>query len=138
MRLGSRFRRLSKKRIASGAASLVLVGGSIIAGGWGAEPSAITNPIPLAEQLPDSTWGLSIPMSWLATPLEGVAPGDRLDMLALSLGQRTTATAIAFNTQVITVDKQVLVLAVTAPDATSISIARASGQLIVPLLRSPR
>lgn len=134
----SRLRRISKWRLASGAASLLLVGGSVAAGGVGVEPQ----PQPatqflLAEELPDSTWGMTLPTSWLATPLEGVAAGDRLDLLALTLGQRTTATAIAFDLLVIRVDRQVLVVAVTAPDATSISIARASGQLIVPLLRSP-
>lgn len=98
------------------------------------EPGA---PLPLAERLPAATWGLALPTSWLAAPLVGVRAGDRLDVLALRPGERA-ASAIAFDIEVMSLDERTVVLGVGASDATALAIARASGQLIVPLLRSTK
>ncbi len=91
-----------------------------------------------AESLAPDTWGLTLPASWLATPLVGTRPGDRLDVLALRSGDRANATAIAFDLLVVSVDDRAVVVGCRADDATAIALARASGMLLVPLLRSTR
>lgn len=130
-------RRLPRRRVVSGIASLVLLAVAL------AGPTLTTagpepEPTPLAGRLPSSSWGFAIPTSWLAAPLVGLRTGDRIDILAMKASERPTANAIAFDLEVMSVDERSLVVGVSAFDATAIAIARAGGQLIVPLLRSTR
>jgi len=99
---------------------------------------AAAAPVSTAERLAPSTWAIAVPNSWLAAPLVGLRQGDRLDMLALRPGERATATAVAFDMEVISADDRTVVLGAAAADVTALASARASGQLIVPLLRSTR
>lgn len=130
-------RRLPRRRILAGAASLALLllalaGPSVTSNGPAPEPA------PLAARLAPASWGFAVPISWFAAPLGGLRPGDRIDILAMKAAERPTATAIAFDLEVISVDERSLVLGVSAFDASAIAVARAGGQLIVPLLRSTR
>jgi len=122
--------------------ALALAGGIVLAA------AALLRPVPpdpgpaggtsVAAVLAPDTWALTLPAAWLATPVIGPRPGDRLDVLALRPGDRATATAIAFDLLVISADDRGLVVGCTADDATAVAIARASGLLLVPLLRSTR
>ena len=98
----------------------------------------VAAPTSIAERLAPSTWAIAVPTSWLAAPLVGLRQGDRLDILALRPGERATAAAVAFDLEVISADDRTVVLGATAADVTALASARASGQLIVPLLRSTR
>ncbi|MDP9265209.1 MAG: hypothetical protein M3O91_03685, partial [Chloroflexota bacterium] len=84
------------------------------------------------------SWAVAIPASWLAAPLPGLRTGDRIDVLAVRPGERATASAIAFDLEVMSFDDRTLVLDAGAEDATALAVARAGGLLIVPLLRSAR
>ena len=135
--LTARARRLPRRRVLAAAASLALFGGVLFAQG----PSTsrpVAEPAPLAQRLPSSSWGLAIPTSWFAAPLTGLRTGDRIDILSMRSSERPTANAIAFDLEVMSVDERTLVVGVSAFDASAIAVARASGQLIVPLLRSTR
>ena len=92
----------------------------------------------LADRLAPSTWAFAVPNAWFAAPTPELRIGDRVDILALRPGERSAANAIAFDLEVMSVDERVVVLGVAADDATQLAVARASGQLIVPLLRSAR
>jgi hypothetical protein len=135
--LSVRARRLPRLRAASGAAALVLTV-------MGFATSVVPTPEPdapaasLAERLAPSSWAFAVPTSWFAAPVTGIRPGDRIDILSLRAAERPSAAAIAFDLEVMSVDDRVLVLGVSALDATAIATARAAGQLIVPLLRSGR
>ena len=135
--LTARARRVPRRRALAAAASLALFGGVLLAQGP-STAGAIPEPAPLAQRLPASSWGLAIPTSWFAAPPTGLRPGDRIDVLAMRSSERPTANAIAFDVEVMTVDDRTVVVGVSAFDASAIAVARASGQLIVPLLRSTR
>ena len=92
----------------------------------------------LADRLAPSSWAVSVPTGWLAAPISGLRPGDRIDVLALRPGERASASAIAFDLEVMSIDATGLVLDARAEDATAIAVARAGGLLLVPLLRSTR
>ena len=92
----------------------------------------------LADRLAPSSWALSVPTGWLAAPITGVRAGDRIDVLALRPGDRASASAIAFDLEVMSADGAGLVLDARAEDATAIAVARAGGLMLVPLLRSTR
>lgn len=109
---------------------LALHGGPSAAGG--AAPATI------AESLAPSTWAISVPVAWFAAPIAGLRPGDRVDVLALRPGERANATAVAFDLVVVFADERAVVFGTGADDATALSVARASGQLLIPLLRSTR
>lgn len=135
--LSVRARRLPRLRAASGAAALVL---AIV----GFAASAMPTPEPyepstsLADRLAPASWALALPMSWFATPVQGIRTGDRIDILSLRASERPTTAAIAFDLEVMSVDDRNIVVGVSAFDATAIATARAGGQLMVPLLRSRR
>jgi hypothetical protein len=90
----------------------------------------------LAERLSVSTWAIAIPTGWLAAPLVEVRSGDSVDLLAVRGGDRPLAVAIAADLRVMSADERTIVFEVDEESATAIATARASGLLIVPLLRS--
>lgn len=130
-------RRTPGRRIIAGLASLALLGAAVATSGFTADPP-VSEPTSLAAQLPPSSWGLAIPMSWFAAPPASLRPGDRIDIIAMRSSERPTANAIAFDLEVMSVDERTLVVGVSAFDASAIAVARAGGQLIVPLVRSTR
>lgn len=130
-------RRIPRRRLIAGAVALALAGSALVGPGLTAA-GPVAEPTPLAGRLPASSWGFAIPTTWFAAPLVGLRPGDRIDILATKASERPSANAIAFDLEVMSVDERSLVVGVSAFDATAIAVARASGQLIVPLLRSTR
>jgi hypothetical protein len=90
----------------------------------------------LAQRLSISTWALAVPNGWLAAPLAEVRSGDSVDLLAVRSGDRPLAVAIAADLRVMSSDERSIVFEVDEESATAIASARASGLLIVPLLRS--
>lgn len=90
----------------------------------------------LAQRLSMSTWALALPTAWLAAPLAEVRSGDSVDLLAVRMGDRPLAVAIAADLRVMSADERSIVFEVDEESATAIASARASGLLIVPLLRS--
>jgi hypothetical protein len=90
----------------------------------------------LAQRLSISTWALAVPTSWLAAPLAEARTGDSVDLLAVRAGDRPLAVAIAADLRVMGADERSIVFEVDEESATAIASARASGLLIVPLLRS--
>lgn len=90
----------------------------------------------LAQRLSTSTWAFAVPLAWLAAPLAEVRSGDSVDLLAVRSGDRPLAVAIAADLRVMEADERSIVFEVDEESATAIATARASGLLIVPLLRS--
>lgn len=90
----------------------------------------------LAQRLSMSTWAFAVPLAWLAAPLAEVRSGDSVDLLAVRTGDRPLAVAIAADLRVMGADERSIFLEVDEESATAIATARASGLLIVPLLRS--
>lgn len=90
----------------------------------------------LAQRLSVSTWALAVPVAWLAAPLAEVRNGDSVDLLAVRSGDRPLAVAIAADLRVMGADERSIIFEVDEESATAITTARASGLLIVPLLRS--
>ena len=90
----------------------------------------------LAQRLSMSTWAIAVPTGWLAAPLAEVRTGDSVDLLAVRSGDRPLAVAIAADLRVMGADERSIVFEVDEESATAIATARASGLLIVPLLRS--
>ena len=90
----------------------------------------------LAERLSTSTWAIAVPTGWLAAPLAEVRSGDSVDLLAVRNGERPLAVAIAADLRVMSADERSVVFEVDEASATAIATARASGLLIVPLLRT--
>ena len=132
-------RRRPPRRTLLGAGGALLIGLSVISGLRGATPSAAgTPPATIAEALAPSTWGMSVPISWFAAPIGGLRPGDRVDVIALRPGERASATVVAFDLLVVSSDDRAVVFGTGADDATALGVARASGQLLIPLLRSTR
>jgi hypothetical protein len=97
------------------------------------EPPASSS---LAQRLSVSTWAIAVPTGWLAAPLADVRSGDSVDLLAVRSGERPFAVAIAADLRVMSADERSIVFEVDEESATAIATARASGLLIVPLLRS--
>ena len=104
----------------------------------GAAPVAAAPAPTLADALTPNSWAISVPVGWFAAPIAGLRPGDRVDVLALRPGERANATAVAFDLVVVSADDHAVIFGTGADDATALSIARASGQLLIPLLRSTR
>jgi hypothetical protein len=90
----------------------------------------------LAQRLSVSTWAIAVPTGWLAAPLAEVRSGDSVDLLAVRSGDRPFAVAIAADLRVMSADERAIVFEVDEESASAIATARASGLLIVPLLRS--
>jgi hypothetical protein len=132
----ARHRRVSRRSALAIVGALILGAALVVR----AAPSddGVARTATVAETLAPDTWALTVPAAWLATPLVGTRAGDRLDVLALRSGDRASATAIAFDLLVVSVDERALVVGCRADDATAIAVARASGMLLVPLLRSTR
>jgi hypothetical protein len=129
-------RRRPPRRAILGGAGALLVAASLIAS-LRAQPAAVgAAPETMADALAPGTWAISIPSGWLAAPIAGLRPGDRLDILALRPGEKATATAVAFDLVVLSADDRAVIVGTGADDATALGIARASGLLLVPLLRS--
>jgi hypothetical protein len=91
---------------------------------------------PLTERLAASTWALAVPTAWLAAPVPEAHVGDSVDLLAVRQGDRPLAVPIAADLRVMGTDDRTVVFEVDEESATAIATARASGFLIVPLLRS--
>jgi len=90
----------------------------------------------LAQRLSMSTWAFAVPTAWLAAPLAEVRSGDSVDLLAVRTGDHALAIAIAADLRVMSADERSIVFEVDEESATAIASARASGLLMVPLLRS--
>jgi len=129
-------RRLPARRFALGAASALLTLGALGAEiGGAAAPAAQPS---LAQLLAPSTWAMSLPASWLAAPVPRVRTGDVIDVLALRQGDRAYAVPVAYAARVMAADEHGIVLELDEEGASAIAIARGSGLLLVPLLRSAR
>ena len=99
----------------------------------GDDPAASAS---LSERLSVSTWALAVPVAWLAAPLAEMRAGDSVDLLAVRIGDRPLAVAIAADLRVMSADERSITFEVDEESATAIASAKASGLLIVPLLRS--
>jgi hypothetical protein len=131
-------RRRPPSRAILGAVGALLLAASLVAS-LRAQPAAVGAVVgTMADSLAPGTWAFSIPSSWFAAPIAGLRSGDRLDILALRPGEKATATAVAFDLLVVTADDRAVIVGTGADDATALGIARASGLLLVPLLRSTR
>jgi hypothetical protein len=131
-------RRRPPSRAILGAVGALLLAASLVAS-LRAQPAAVGAVAEtMADSLAPGTWAFSIPSSWFAAPIAGLRSGDRLDILALRPGEKATATAVAFDLLVVTADDRAVIVGTGADDATALGIARASGLLLVPLLRSTR
>jgi len=131
-------RRRPPRRAVLGAAGALLLGLALLLGTRGPVQPASADPATLASTLAPGTWALSIPSSWFVAPIAGLRPGDHLDVLALRPGDRATATVVAFDLVVVSADERAVVVGSGADDATALGVARASGLLLLPLLRSTR
>lgn len=99
-------------------------------------PDETAASVSLAQRLSMSTWAFAVPTAWLAAPLAEVRSGDSVDLLAVRIGDRPLAVAIAADLRVMSADERSVVFEVDEESAAAIASARASGLLIVPLLRS--
>ncbi|MEA2661390.1 MAG: hypothetical protein QOH08_962 [Chloroflexota bacterium] len=126
------------RRALLGAGGALLLAASLLASLHGSTSPVSPSPATIADTLAPGTWAFSIPASWLAAPIAGLRPGDRLDILALRPGEHATATAVALDLVVVSADDRAIVVGSGADDVTALGVARASGLLLVPLLRSTR
>jgi hypothetical protein len=130
---------LGRRRLLLGAGGSALLVLSIVST-FVATPSRSADEVAatksLAQRLSVSTWALAVPLAWLAAPLAEVRSGDRVDLLAVRIGDRPLAVAIAADLRVMGADERSIVFEVDEESATAIATARASGLLVVPLLRS--
>ena len=131
-------RRRPTRRILLGASGALLLALSLGLAARGPERPASADPARLATALAPNTWALSIPTSWFVAPIAGLRPGDRLDILALRPSERATATVVALDLLVVSADERAIIVGSGADDATALGVARASGLLLMPLLRSTR
>ena len=132
-------RRRPRRRVILGAIGAALVAISLLASARGSvSPASATPTAAMADALAPGTWAIAIPTSWFIAPIAGLRAGDRLDILALRPGERATATAVAFDLVVVSADERTVTVGSGAGDATALGVARASGLLLVPLLRSTR
>jgi hypothetical protein len=131
-------RRRPPRRAIAGASGALLLVVSLLFAVHGSSPSAVVSSTAMADALAPGTWAIAIPTSWFVAPIGGLRPGDRLDVLALRPGERATATAVAFDLLVVSADDHAVVVGSGADDVTALGVARASGLLLIPLLRSTR
>jgi hypothetical protein len=130
---------LPRRRLLLMAGGATLLVGSIFSTFVGSPPQSVDETAiraSLAQRLSVSTWALAVPTAWLAAPLAEVRSGDSVDLLAVRAGDRPLAVAIAADLRVMSSDERSVVFEVDEESATAIASARASGLLIVPLLRS--
>ena len=128
-------RRLIAVGIGGAMLAVTLVGTLLSSAG---STTATGQPQPLVDRLAPSTWALALPTSWLAAPVAEVRAGQSVDLLAVRMGDRPLAIPIAADLRVMNVGDAAIVFQVDEDDATAIASARASGLLIVPLVRSTR
>jgi hypothetical protein len=126
------------RRVLAGGGGALLLALALISFAFPSSPAAIASAQAAADALAPGTWGMSIPTSWFVAPITGLRSGDHVDVLALRPGERATATAVAFDLLVIAVDERTVTVGSGADDVTALGVARASGLLLVPLLRSTR
>jgi hypothetical protein len=131
-------RRRPRRRAILGGIGAALVAVSLLLSARGSAPPAGAAPAAMADVLAPGTWAIAIPTSWFIAPIGGLRAGDRLDILALRPGERATATAVAFDLVVMSADDRAVTVGSGAGDVTALGVARASGLLLVPLLRSTR
>ena len=131
-------RRRAPRRVLLGAGGAALLALSLLLSLCGSSPPASAAPKPMADVLEPGTWAMSVPATWFAAPIAGLRPGDRLDFLAIRPGERASATAVAFDMLVISADDHAVIVGSGADDVTALGVARGSGLLLIPLLRSTR
>jgi len=131
-------RRRPPRRAMLGAAGALFLSFALVVGTHGSAQPPSADPATLAATLAPGTWALAIPTSWFVAPVAGLRPGDHLDVLALRPGERATATVVAVDLLVVSADERAVVVGSGADDATALGVARASGLLLLPLLRSTR
>jgi Flp pilus assembly protein CpaB len=131
-------RRRPSRRALAGAGGAALLALALVFSVRPSSASPIVSPQAMGDALAPGTWAMSIPTSWFVAPITGLRSGDRVDVLALRPGERATATAVAFDLLVISVDERTVTVGSGADDVTALGVARASGLLLVPLLRSTR
>jgi Flp pilus assembly protein CpaB len=132
-------RRRPPRRALAGASGTLLIALALVLTIHGSgTPVGVAPAATMAEILAPHTWAISVPIGWFAAPIAGLRPGDRVDVLALRPGDRPNATAVAFDLVVVSADDRAVVFGTGADDATALGVARASGQLLIPLLRSTR
>jgi hypothetical protein len=129
---------IPRRRLLFAVGGSILLGASIVSTFVAPARSAdeVTATASLAQRLSMSTWALALPTAWLAAPLAEARSGDSVDLLAVRTGDRPLAVAIAADLRVMSADERSIVFEVDEESATAIASARASGLLIVPLLRS--
>jgi hypothetical protein len=123
------------------ALAVVAVVLAVAAAATAAAPAASDPPVPtpaLAERLGPRTWAFAIPTAWLAAPMPGLRADDVLDLLGARPSERATAADVATGVRVMSVDDRVLVVELTADDASAIVAARSRGLSLIPILRSAR
>ncbi len=130
---------IPRRRLLLAAGGSLLLGASLLSTFFTSSPRSANDAIAsasMADRLSISTWALAVPTAWLAAPLAEVRSGDSVDLLAVRAGDRPLAVAIAGDLRVMSADERSIVFEVDEESATAIASARASGLLIVPLLRS--
>lgn len=118
----------------SAAAALLATAGALAP----SAPAPVIAQVRLADRLEPQTWAVAIPAGWLAAPLEGVRPGDVLDLIGTRTSERATASQIARGLRVMSLDDRALIVELTEDDASAIAEARARGLSLIPILRSSR
>jgi len=132
-------RRIPARRVIAAGSAFALILASVTTARFSAtsttdDPASPSRP--LTERLAASTWAFAVPTAWLAAPIPQLRIGDSVDLLAVRQGDRPLALPIAADLRVMETDDRIVVLEVDEVSATAIATARASGLLIVPLLRS--
>jgi hypothetical protein len=133
-------RRISSRRIVTGGVGILVLAAAAATALVSPQPSAELEDVsrPLTERLAESTWALALPNAWLAAPLPEIRAGDRVDLLAVRVSDRPLAIPLAADLRVMGFDDRSVLLEVDEESATAVATARASGLLLVPLLRSAR
>jgi hypothetical protein len=133
--------RVPSRRIAAAGIGIVLLiasAAAAVATSSATSANATDADATLAHRLTESTWALAVPTAWLAAPLADVRANDSVDLLAVRVGDRPLTLPLAADLRVMVLDDRSVVFEVDEESATAIATARASGLLIIPLLRSAR
>ena len=128
------FRISARPVLMAASLAVALIGGAVTLQSPGSHEAPA--PTPLSQRLGSQTYGLAIPLAWLAAPIPGLHENDVLDMLGTRAGERATAQDVATGLRVMTIDDHTLVVELTAAEASAISAARARGLALIPIVRS--